>query len=423
MAPTLPEGSDTSDKLERVSVFLSDLADFIKASPTSYHAAAEVGRRLTQAGFTELFEHDTWSHSVGDFFVIRDGAVIAWRRPKQPKPGFAIVGAHTDSPALKLKPEPDTGHEGWQQVAMEVYGSPLLNSFLDRELGLAGRLVTADGKTHLVQTGPILRIPQLAIHLDRTANEALRLDKQKHLKPVLGLATQPVLSHLADCAGIEPDDIYGHDIFSFPTQEPATFGVNGEFFAAHRLDNLISVHAGVTALIAAESPSHTAVFAAFDHEEVGSRSRSGANGPFLADVLQRINADGQTEYPHSLCISSDVGHLTHPNYVEYHDPDHHPLPNQGPVVKVNASQHYATDAVGSAVWRKACEAADVPQQGFVSNNSVSCGSTIGPATATRLGITTVDVGVGVLSMHSQREMCGAEDPEYLARAFGGFWSL
>ncbi|PIF03205.1 MAG: M18 family aminopeptidase, partial [Propionibacterium sp.] len=223
MAPTLSEGSDTFDKLERVSVFLSDLADFIKASPTSYHAAAEVGRRLAQAGFTRLSEQEPWQQTCGNYFVIRDGAVIAWRRPENPKPGFAIVGAHTDSPALKLKPNPDTANVGWQQVAMEVYGNPLLNSFLDRELGLAGRLVTADGKTHLVQTGPILRIPQLAIHLDRSANEALRLDKQRHLVPVLGLASEPVIAHLANCASLDPDDIYGHDIFSFPTQDPTTF--------------------------------------------------------------------------------------------------------------------------------------------------------------------------------------------------------
>ncbi|WP_454041560.1 M18 family aminopeptidase [Cellulosimicrobium sp. Marseille-Q8652] len=454
-----------------------DLQSFVQASPSSYHAAHEVARRLVAAGFTRLAETDAWpSHAPatgpdrepvrvpdagGRYVVVRDGAVIAWVVP----PGatattpFAILGAHTDSPGFKLKPRPSVVREGWWQAGVEVYGGPLLNSWLDRELELAGRVVTGTGSgpddVHLVRTGPLLRIPQLAIHLDRQVNEGLALDKQQHTQPVWGLssaagaagsdrvgrshdgpAEADVLAELAHHAGVRASEITGYDVVVADTQAPRVFGARDAFLASGRLDNLISVHAGLTALLAvAGAPGEGApaeeadgltaipVLAAFDHEEIGSESRSGASGPFLADVLARVDAmQGATaEERHrrlaaSLCVSSDVGHSVHPNYPERHDPANRPLAGGGPILKINANQRYTTDALGAAAWARACATAGVPSQEFVSRNTVPCGSTIGPLTATRLGIRTVDVGVPILSMHSARELTAVVDPWYLTRA-------
>jgi aspartyl aminopeptidase len=413
---------------------LDDLAAFVTASPSSYHAAAEVARRLDAAGFTRLVETDDWE--PGDRqYVVRDGAVLAWTVPPSagPTTAYRIVGAHTDSPGFKLKPRPTTGTHGWLQAGVEVYGGPLLNSWLDRELELAGRLVTHDGREHLVRTGPFLRIPQLAIHLDRQVNDGLVLDKQRHLSPVWGVgdpSAADLVGHLAGLAGLSGADVAGYDVLTADTALPARFGLGGSLFASGRLDNLVSVHAGLRALLAAgPADGHVSVLAAFDHEELGSASRSGASGPLLHDVLARIGAGlGATEAHRaraiagSWCVSADSGHAVHPNYPERHDPANRPVPGGGPLLKLNANQRYATDAHGAALWRRACAAAGVPVQEFVSNNTVPCGSTIGPLTATRLGIRVVDVGVAQLSMHSARELCHADDPGRLAAALTAFYA-
>ncbi|GAA2110804.1 M18 family aminopeptidase [Microlunatus panaciterrae] len=413
---------------------LNDLGDFIAASPSSFHAAAEGARRLSASGFQRQDETEAWDSSPGKHFLVRDGALIAWRIPlgAGPTTGFRIVGSHTDSPTFKLKPRPSIGSYGWQQIGVEVYGGPLLNSWLDRELGLAGRLVLADRTTRLVRTGPIMRIPQLAIHLDRGVNdEGLKLDKQQHTAPVwsVGRPDRDVLDHLAQLVGVDAKDVLGYDVVAFDTSAPAVFGPGDEFFASGRLDNLSSVHASLQALERASEGEHIEVVAAFDHEEIGSASRSGASGPVLADVLGRIASAlgaGPDELHRGLarsyCLSADAGHAVHPNYPGRHDPANLPLLNGGPLLKINANQRYATDAVGAAVWRRACDTVGVAYQEFVSNNDLPCGSTIGPLTATRLGITTVDVGIPLLSMHSAREMAGTADPLALSLAIRAFFS-
>ncbi len=411
---------------------IADLADFVVASPTSYHAAATIAARLSAAGFTRLDETSEWDTATGKRFVVRHGAVIAWVAPETlPAGGGArIVGTHTDSPAFKVKPGEHLTSAGWTQLGVEIYGGPLLNSWLDRDLGIAGRIVTRDGAEHLVKTGPVCRIPQLAIHLDRQVNDGLKLDKQQHLQPVLSLLPGGgLMDHLAELAGIEREEIAFHDLYTFDTQRPEVIGLRDEFLASARLDNLACTHAALVAMEQAEVGDHVAVFAAFDHEEVGSATTSGAAGPILEDVLLRIAAgyglgiDATRAWlRRSACVSADTGHVVHPNYPNHHDPVVRPLPNKGPLVKINAQQRYATDAVGTAIWLDACERADVPTQPFVSNNAVPCGSTIGPITATRLGITTVDVGVGLLSMHSARELVGVEDPGFLAKAVAAFWA-
>ncbi|MCT1556655.1 M18 family aminopeptidase [Helcobacillus massiliensis] len=415
--------------------FVDDLAAFVTASPSSYHAVRESARRLREAGFSELREEDDWQVEPGArVFVVRDGSIIAAAVPTgaDPTTPLTIFGAHTDSPSLKLKPKPSTSAAGFSQVGVEVYGGALLNSFLDRDLALAGRIVLAGGTVRLVRTGAYLRVPQLAIHLDRQVNsEGLKLDPQRHLQPITGLATDEhdVLADLAalaedpvtgEAAPVDPADIAGYDIVTADTQAPAVIGAREELFASGRLDNLLSTHAGVRAMIDAEPADHIAVFVSNDHEEVGSATRSGAAGPFLADVLVRLHlalggdeASRRRAFADSLLVSSDVGHSVHPNYAERHDPANLPVAGGGPILKLNANQRYATDGRGAAAWAAACASAGVTSQEFVSNNAMPCGSTIGPITATRLGFLTVDVGVPILSMHSLREMTAVTDPHDL----------
>ena len=419
---------------------LADLAVFVRASPSSFHAVAEAARRLTAAGFVELVENEEWPLAPGKYFAVRDGAIVAWITPEgaATTTPFRIVGAHTDSPGFKLKPKPTTGLHGWLQAGVEVYGAPLFTSWLDRELEFAGRLVFDDGTSALVRTGAFLRFPQLAVHLDRGVNsDGLTLNPQQHLNPVIGVgdvADTDVIAHLAALAGRAGSDVVGYDIVTADTAEPRVFGLDGALFASGRLDNLSSVHAGLLALIEVASAAvpitavpSIAVFAAFDHEEVGSETRSGAAGPFLDSVLARIGSasnastsDRARAFADSWCLSADAGHAVHPNYPERHDPVNRPVVNRGPLLKINANQRYATDALGAAEWARSCRQAGVDYQEFVSNNAIACGSTIGPITATRLGIRTFDVGIALLSMHSARELCGADDPAALFSAMCAF---
>ena len=413
------------------SEFMTAFAQFISSSPTSYHAAETMSALLDRADFEAMNETESWHQIAGKHYLVRGGAVVAWVAPERtlPSSGFRIVGAHTDSPALKLKPNPSYQSAGWQQLNMEVYGGPLINSWLDRELGLAGRITTRSGENHLVRTDAIMRVSQLAPHLDRTVNQALSIDQQYELMPSYGLGEEPdVIELLCGKAGIRADDFGFADVYAYPTQEPALFGNRSEFFASSRLDNLSSVFPGLLALMRVKPGSDVQLFCAFDHEEVGSSTTSGAAGPLLSDVLVRI-ADGlglggdayQAMLARSSCISADAAHSVNPNHVAKYDPVTRPLMNAGPALKVNAKQRYATDSVTAAMWLRACDAAGVASQTFVSNNDVPCGTTIGPFTATRLGIPTVDVGVPILSMHSTREMCGAQDPQLLSKALEAYW--
>ncbi|MFJ9422697.1 M18 family aminopeptidase [Streptomyces sp. NPDC101249] len=413
-----------------------DLMSFLTASPSPYHAVASAAERLEKAGFRQVAETDAWDGTSGGGYVLRGGALVAWYVPESAAPHtpFRIVGAHTDSPNLRVKPLPDTGAHGWRQVAVEIYGGPLLNSWLDRDLGLAGRLSLRDGSTRLVNIDrPLLRVPQLAIHLDRSVTaDGLKLDKQRHLQPIWGLGDVregDLISFLEESAGLAPGDVTGWDLMTHSVEPAAYLGRDNELVAGPRMDNLLSVHAGVAALTAAAAgePPFIPVLAAFDHEENGSQSDTGADGPLLGGVLERSvfarggsYEDRARAFAGTVCLSSDTGHAVHPNYAERHDPTHHPRVNGGPILKVNVNNRYATDGSGRAVFAAACERAGVPFQSFVSNNSMPCGTTIGPITAARHGIRTVDIGVAILSMHSARELCGTDDPHLLANALVAF---
>jgi aspartyl aminopeptidase len=408
-----------------------DLATFLTTAPTPYHAVAEGVRRLAAAGFTEQPEAGPWDDGPGGRYLVRDGTLLAWFVPEGAAPGtpLRVFAAHTDSPTLKVKPRPDTGAAGWRQVAEEVYGGALWNSGLDRDLGLAGRLALYDGTCVLVDVRrPLLRVPQLAIHLDRQVNQGLKLDPQDHLLPIWGLgrpAEGDLITFLAAEAGVDAAEVAAHDLVVHDLNPPARLGEHEELLAGPRLDNLASVHSGLCALLAAadDAAGVIPVFVAFDHEEIGSASATGAAGPLLETVLTHLaggfDARGAA-FAGSRCLSVDVTHAAHPNYLGHHDPNHRSVPNGGPALKVNANQRYATDAPGAAAWHRACRDAGVPTQVFVSKNTVPCGSTVGPILSTRLGIRTVDVGIPVLSMHSARELCGVRDPGHLAAAATAF---
>lgn len=411
-----------------------DLIRFIAAGPSSFHAARVVADRLIDAGFLPQEETAPWDAAPGGHVMVRGGAVMAWWVPEDASPdsGFRIIGSHTDSPGFTLKPSPELVNSGWAQAGVEVYGGPVLASWLDRELTFAGRVVLGDGSVRLVSTGPIARIPHLAVHLDRS--KELTLDRQLHMQPIIGLAgdgASSVLDVVASMVGVEKHDIDGLELVTCDTQPGQVFGADGELIAAGRMDNLTSVHASLLALLRAvesgDAGSDVLVLAAFDHEEVGSATTTGAAGPVLEDVLSRtafaLGADEEglrRMYARSSCVSADAAHSVHPNHAGKHDPDHHPLINGGPVLKINANQRYASNAETAALWRRACRAAGVPSQTFVGNNSMPCGSTIGPITATRLGIATVDVGVPLLSMHSARELAGVSDQVWFVDALEAY---
>ncbi len=428
---------------------ITDLLAYLENSPSPYHAVASSASRLLSAGFRELDTRSSWSPSdvAGPRFVVRGGTLLAWDASPDADPisaGFHIIGAHTDSPNLRIKPTPEVSSAGYRQIAVEVYGGVLSNSWLDRDLGLSGRLVLRNGSTQLVSIErPIARIAQLAIHLDRDVNErGLVLDKQLHLVPIVGLGKMSegdLRAFAAKAAGVKAKDVVSYDLMLHDLTKPSLLGLDNEFLVSARIDNLFSSWAATEALAqrgtaasarkTASSPRKTPksgavpMIALFDHEEVGSASTSGAAGPILEQVIERIIAsfDPSTDararsLAASSCISADMAHGVHPNYADRHEPGHRPLPNGGPVVKFNANQRYATDALTAAIFAEACTTAGVPLQTFVSRNSQPCGSTIGPVTATRLGIDTVDVGCAMLSMHSARELCGADDADLFLRA-------
>lgn len=423
--------------------------DFLKASPTSYHAAAAVAAAWEAAGATRLDPAANWELTSGRYFIARDGAVIGFALPAhlttQPErvrdfARFRLVGAHTDSPALKVKPQPDSQtKDGWGQIGVEIYGGIHFNAWLDRDLKLAGRVIDTAGVAHLVETGPIATIPQLAPHLDRTVDEkGLRLNPQKHLHPVWyatgTTAGEPRLLDLAArAAGLgSAAEIAGHDLYLVPAEAPALIGEGQQFLAGARQDNLSSSFPAAAAFAAMEEPRPEAdaipVVALFDHEEVGSLTATGADSDFLRRVLERLvqvlsGADPQAfarVLARSTAISADAGHLVNPNYPDKHDPDTRPLPGGGVLLKINAKQRYATDARGEALWRAVCERAGAAWQNFVSSNDVPCGTTIGPITAGALALPMVDVGIGLLSMHSPRELSAPADLYSLYQALGTY---
>jgi aspartyl aminopeptidase len=425
-----------------------DLLAYLNAAPTPFHAVDESARRLSEAGFREVVDTDPWPAAVANRaqFVRRGGALIAWRPPAKKSKwteGVTIIGAHTDSPNLRIKPNAVASSAGYDQVPVEIYGGVLNNSWLDRDLCVAGRLVLNDGSSvHISLDLPVARVAQLAIHLDRDVNDkGLVLDKQLHLLPFSGMsgsqpfdesaksAQESFVATVARRCGVDPASVVAHDLMFHDAMPAGLIGLRQEFVASGRIDNLFSCWAAIEALIGAGSAPQGQIVALFDHEEVGSSSTTGAAGPLLERVLDRvfhaagIDADGRAAaLARSSCVSSDMAHAVHPNYADRHEPGHRPVPNGGPVIKSNANQRYASTADTAARFAAACAAVDVPVQWFVSKNSMPCGSTIGPITATRLGIDTVDVGCAMLSMHSARELCGAADAALMVRALSSFLS-
>lgn len=405
----------------------------LDAAPTPFHAVATAAEELQGAGFEEVGPGDR-PHGPGRRFVRRGGSLVAWVTAPHHGPcsGFRVIGAHTDSPNLRLKPQPETGTSPWHQLGVEVYGGALLNSWLDRDLGLAGRIVVRDGgesRSVLVRDDrPLLRVPQLAIHLDREINEkGLLLNRQQHLSPVWATGgDRPDLSaHLAALAGVDPGALIGWDLMLHDLTPARLTGLDDQFLASGRIDNLLSCFVGLDALVAvaADPGPRIPVLCLFDHEEVGSVSATGAGSPLLEAALTRIGeghgADGADRHQalgDSLVVSADGAHATHPNYADRHEPDHRIEVNGGPVLKINANQRYATDAETGAEFALACERASVPMQRFVNRTDLVCGSTIGPITAGRLGIPVVDAGVAQLAMHSAREMTGSHDPAWFLAA-------
>ena len=429
------------------------LCTFVDASPSPFHACAEAGQRLAAAGFALLAETDAFPTERGRHYLIRGGSLIAWSSESAGGPAtpFRVVGAHTDSPNLRIKPQPDLARAGWQLLGIEFYGGPLFNSWLDRDLGLSGRVAVRGDRgvqTRLVTIDePVLRVAQLAIHLDRGANEGLALNPQQHLTPLWGISTEPgdFRGYLADAVGVDAADVLSWDLMTHDLQPSRRIGRELDLIAAPRLDNLATSYAGVQALIDAaeamasgsrpgasvmsESPSRSSIpiLVLFDHEEVGSQSERGAMSTLLPSVLERIviSAGGGREDFHqalagTVVASGDMAHATHPNYPEKHEPQHQIAVNGGPVLKSNVKLRYATDSVGAAAFITACDQAQVPVQHFVSRNDMPCGSTVGPMTAALVGATTVDFGAPMLSMHSARELCGAKDPAMYAGALAAF---
>ena len=424
-----------------MSASAAGLCDFIDASPSPFHACATAAARLTGAGYTELSEADRWPEQPGRYFTVRAGSLIAWNSDVPDGP-FRIVGAHTDSPNLRVKQHPDRLVAGWQVVALEPYGGAWLNSWLDRDLGISGRLSLRDGtglSHRLVRIDdPILRVPQLAIHLaeDRAS---LKLDPQRHVNAVWGVGDKPgsFLRYVAERAGVAEADVLAADLMTHDLTPSTVIGalVNGtaSLLSAPRLDNLASCYAGMEALVALEkatAPSgYLPVLALFDHEEVGSTSDHGAQSNLLGTVLERIvlAAGGSREdflrrLPVSLLASADMAHATHPNYPERHEPSHLIEVNGGPVLKVHPNLRYATDGRTAAAFELACRQAGVTLQRYEHRADLPCGSTMGPMASARTGIPTVDVGAAQLAMHSARELMGAHDVAAYSAALHAFLS-
>jgi aspartyl aminopeptidase len=417
-----------------------DLISFLNASPSPYHAAAEALRRLTAAGFTEVSQADAWPTGPGRYAVVEGGSLFAWVVPggAGPLTPFRLLGAHTDSPTLRVKPRPDTGQAGIRQLGVEIYGGALLNSWLDRDLGLAGRVVvrTPDGpQVRLLRADrPLLRVPQLAIHLDPTIRaDGLKLDAQQHVVPIWSLgAVEPgaFRQFLATELGVPAGDVLSHDIVTYDLAGGTLAGANEEFVSSGRQDDQACCHACIAALCAVAAdpaPQHVSAVVLFDNEEIGSQSATGARGAWLGRQLERsVLARGGTRddflraVATSLHVSADMAHATHPNYADRHEPQHWVTFGGGPVIKMSANVFYSTTAPTHAAFLLAAEQANVPVQYFVNRSGVRSGSTIGPIVAAGLAVHTLDVGNPMLAMHSARELSGAADGAMLIAALTAF---
>ena len=423
-----------------LSSFNQGAIDFIKQSPTPFHATQSMAAALTDAGFVGLDEGASWSLKSGErYFVCRnDSSIIAFKLGKGAlsETGFKMVGAHTDSPCLKVKPEPTIQSKGYLQLGVEVYGGALLNPWFDRDLSLAGRVSYRDASGALKSAllnfeKPIAVIPSLAIHLDRSANKERTVNPQKDIPPVLALLEEDqfdlntlLKEQMAKQGVSDVDVVLAHELFFYDTQAPRQIGLKGDFIAAARLDNLLSCYVGLQAMLDLDG-DESALLVCNDHEEVGSASACGAQGPFLMSVLERLCPHPEDRLrciQASMFVSADNAHGVHPNFTDKHDGNHGPVLNQGPVVKINANQRYASNSETVAIFRHIAEQEAVPLQTFVVRTDLGCGSTIGPITASELGVKTIDVGVPTFGMHSIRELAGSKDGYYLYQILKSFYS-
>lgn len=416
------------------------LLDFLKRSPSPFHATQSMAEALQDAGYQALDERETWQlKPQGRYYVTRnDSSIIAIKRGQHDpvQHGIRLVGAHTDSPCLKVKPQPELARHGYWQLGVEVYGGVLLSPWFDRDLSLAGRVTFKHHgqlQSRLINfQQAIASIPSLAIHLNREANSGWAINAQTELPPILAqlqgetkndfralLAEQLQREHAISAA-----DVLDYELCFYDSQPAALIGLNQDFIASARLDNLLSCYAGLQGLLNSND-QHTQVLVCTDHEEVGSNSACGADGPFLEQVLRRMlntEEDFVRCIQHSLLISADNAHGIHPNYANKHDANHGPLLNHGPVIKVNANQRYATSSETSSFFKLLCQQAEIPVQSFVTRSDLGCGSTIGPITASQLGVQTIDIGVPTFAMHSIRELAGSKDLSYLVRALQAFYN-
>lgn len=429
------------------AVMARDLCSFIAASPTPFHAVRQMAQRLEAAGFVHLQDAASWSLQPGGRYCFtRNGSSLVALQlgtAALPEHGLRLVGAHTDSPCLKIKPVPELQKQGYLQLGVEVYGGALLNPWFDRDLSIAGRVSFLDSKGALRSVlvdfrEPVAFIPSLAIHLDREVNQKRSINQQTDLPPLLMQLTDKTQADfrtllrtqlLQDDPQLDVATVLDYELCLYDTQPPALVGLKQDFVAGARLDNLLSCFAGLQALLAS-SGEGSRLLVCTDHEEVGSSSAAGAAGPFLESVLLRVNealhGGSQDAYrrmlARSVLASVDNAHAIHPNFAEKHDSKHGPQMNAGPVIKYNSNQRYATNSDTASLFRKLCADVAVPCQSFVVRSDMGCGSTIGPLVATELGVPTIDIGVPTLGMHSIRELAGSQDVAHLCKVLTHFCS-
>ena len=420
--------------------FNQELIDFLNASPTPFHATACIAEQLSSAGFQPLDESDTWSlKQDGKYYVTRnDSSIIAFTLGNIEK-GFRMIGAHTDSPCPKVKPLPEIIKHRYLQLGVETYGGMLLNTWFDRDLSLAGRIQYFDRNNQLRNSlinfkKPVAIIPSLAIHLDREANKNRSINSQTDIPPILCQLPADEKANLHDILieqlkieGVDDcEQIIEYDLSFYDTQSAAIIGLKDDFIASARLDNLLSCFTGMRALLDHQPGEATALLVCNDHEEVGSLSTTGAQGPFLKSVLERITGAGEPltrAIDNSMLISADNAHGVHPNYADKHDGNHQPLLNEGAVIKVNANQRYASTDQTAAIYQYLCKETGNKVQHFVTRTDLACGSTIGPLTSGQLGIRTLDLGLPTFGMHSIRELAGTQDACTLVKTLAKFFEL
>ena len=412
---------------------------FLAKSPSPYHAVSNLAAMLSEAGFHQLDLEATWQLSPNEaaFVTLNDTSLIAFRlgSGSLQEQGIRMMGAHTDSPCLKIKPAPEISRQGFLQLSVEIYGGVLLSPWFDRDLSLAGRVTCRmeNGEINSLLTDfrrPVATVPSLAIHLNRDVHKNRTINPQKEVVLLVSSGDgdsrsfrQLLLDQIQhEHANIPVAEVLDYEINCYDVQPPAVIGLNDDFIAASRLDNLLSCYAACRSIIDASGET-TAVMVCNDHEEVGSLSASGAQGPFLRSTLERLCGNSETMnrvMDLSMLLSVDNAHAVHPNYEDKHDPQHRPCLNGGPVIKYNANQRYATNSESAALFRNLCQTLDIPVQQIAMRSDMACGSTIGPITAAELGVATVDIGSPQLAMHSVRELTGRNDPTLLYRALKGF---